>query len=188
MTYSRTQLEELLNRIRTGAPDLSTDEIDALAIYINQSPAAAARLAEDHPQLGSLSAADLPRPAEWDRVWSGIDAALPEIPRLTIVHADELAARERLTLLLSDEDSRAHGSRRRWTALSWPGLVAAAACILVVALFRLPLVDRQDVDALQLAANIEILDIDAMGDATPLLVPLVGGSQVLIWSFDDNGA
>ena len=188
MNYSRTQLEDLLNRARAGSVAFSPEEIDALAAYLNQTPAAAARLADEIPALGSFAAAELPHPAEWERVWNALDDSLPASPRLTIVHAEELASRERLSMLLGDDDSMARRSRRPWSALSLPGLIAVAACILIAAMFRMPHAQPQESDTLQLAGDVEILNIDARGGATPLLLPLMDGSPLVIWSFDNQGA
>lgn len=187
MELTRIQLENLLNRIRTGATDLAPAEIDALAKYLNATPAAAARLAEQTPRLGLNPAVELPSPSEWERVWSEIDQALPDAPPLTLLRAPELASRERIAQLLGDE-TPAGRSRWKWTALSFPGLLAAAACILIVLALRHSPSEPDDSWPLQLGNSVEITDIEAPSDAAPVLIPLGAGNSIVLWNFDDDGA
>lgn len=185
MSLTRIQLEALLNQVRAGATDLSAGEIDALADYLNVTPQASARLAETKPLLGPVGRVRRPRPAEWDRVWHAIDEALPAARGLTVVHADELESRLRLAQLLDDQESLRPASRWRRRLVSWA--TAAAACILLLSQMRLPGGQSSALDDLPLAADVQIVELDADG-ATPLVVPLSGGSQMIIWSFDDQGA
>ena len=114
MTTPTDNLEELLARVRAGRLDeLTPEQVAALEAHLDATPAAAERLANVVPEPDPhLSAAvSPPTEDEWNAVWERVESATsaPQSPRRPLSRVFRL----------------------------WSPLAAAAACLLLVVVWRL---------------------------------------------------
>lgn len=175
MQRGRDEIEALLQAVAdSGGPALTPDEIARLAEALDADPRLAARLADVRPRLEPALAAALqqaeagvtPSAAEWAGVWANIEQAAARgaarpVPR---------RVRSRILRL-------------------WQPALAAAACLVLAALWRFgALPGWADGGDMRLAHDVEINSIEVYGAATSFVVS-TGGSDAIevIWVLDEAG-
>lgn len=179
---SRDNLEALLRRVEAGELDsLTPEQIDALETFLNESPAAADRLANVRPAPESTSAlsafpdapgfgqASIPSPdkAEWDRVWNNIEAA-EAAPRMAApVETCNRSVGGRLLKL-------------------WPLFMAAAACFAIMLTWHFAAVPASAEWEIRLADQVEVEELNVYGDAIAF-VDFNNDGTAMIWVFEESG-
>jgi hypothetical protein len=166
MNNACRQLEPLLVSAAAGDLDtLTPEQVAALEAHVNACPSCAARLAGQVPQPDARMTPPVVLPSEeqWDRVWEEIETG---------------------TGTAGGHSSPSVGLLRRL----WQPLVAAAACVLLVVVWRsaTPMA-RQPWD-LELSNNVVVHEIETFGDVTPLVVYSSDDGAAVIWMLENEGA
>jgi anti-sigma factor RsiW len=161
------QLEGLLAAAARGDFDAMTPEqVAALEAHLNTCSPCAARLARSTPVADVRVAPAVQPPSEegWDRVWEAIEA-------------------ERQTGV------RQAGPARGAVHWLWRPLLAAAACILMVVIWRsVPMSETQTWE-LKLSDNVVVHEIETFGDLTSLVVyPAEDDEPTVVWFLENEGA
>ena len=166
MSESCRQFEQLLAFAATGGFDaLTPQQTAALEAHLNTCSPCAARLARSAPaaDVRLTPAVELPSEEGWDRVWEAIDAA-----RQTRV-------------------------RQAWSASGavqrlWRPLLAAAACILMVVMWRSAPMSETQTWELKLSDNVVVHEIETFGDLTSLVVyPAEDDGATVVWFLENEG-
>jgi hypothetical protein len=169
MSPSHDNLEQALRAVSHGELDaLTPEQIARLERVLNDEPAVAQRIGaqvpqRDAPLAGALDEMDRsaqPSRQEWQNVWARIESAAPA----AIGHS--VSAR---------------------ILRFWRPLTAAAACLLLVAGWKLMPTPANDLWPMQLASNVEISDIEVGDGMTSFVVSTddEGGSKI-IWVLEDQ--
>lgn len=168
MTPNRDNLEAWLEQSLRGDLDaLTPEQVAALEAALNDSPELAARAAGVVPPVDAPAASvAMPTAAEWNGVWSRIEAGLAAgaSPQLRVHPADaamDAARRSR------SQHERAVDRRSRVLRL-WPAISAAAACIAMVLVWRgflPPAPVSAELWSMTAAANVEILELEVYDNA-----------------------
>jgi len=167
MSESCRQLDQLLALAAAGDFDaLTPQQVAALEAHLNTCSPCAARLARSAPaaDVRLTPAVELPSEEGWDRVWEVIEAA-----RQTRV-------------------------RQAWPARGavqrlWRPLLAAAACILMVVMWRSAPMSETQTWELKLSDNVVVHEIETFGDLTSLVVyPAEDDGATVVWFLENEGA
>lgn len=163
MSTADRNLENLLATVADGRLDeLSPDQVAALEEYLDASPDAAARLAaaSPNPDPRLSPAAASPTTAEWDAVWDNVESA-------------------------SSTPNAQSGLQR--LIRFWRPLSAAAACALLMLMWRG--IPRSDDAAwpIQLSDQVVVHEIEVFGDADAFVDYGDGGGGAMIWLLEDEG-
>ncbi len=160
------KLGELLDRVVAGELDaLRPEEVAALDEHLNADPQAGALLAEVLPPVEPLlRVGGAPTPAEWERVWDGIESA------------DGAGAAPAV-----------RGSHRTLRLMRlWQPLLAAAACLVLM----FTLTGRFTASAprpIRLSGDVVVNDLEVDDDADALVMYDDDGSgRAIIWVFEDE--
>lgn len=179
MTPMRENPDQLLERVAAGRLDeLSPEQVAALEAHVNESAAAAARLANLVPQppAGQFAPVAEPTAAEWERVWRGVEAA--EV-RSAARGAGAVEVRRTV---------RDRGGARRFLRL-WEGVAAAAACVLLAVLWRSSQPAAEASWPIQLSQHVEVDSLEVFDDSTAfVVVPDDGSDGAVIWVLEESGA
>ena len=169
MAAPHDNLHAALRAVAAGDFDaLTPEQVAQLERALNENPQVAALVADAVPApdarlaagLAELERAALPSDQAWDQAWKRIDAT-----------AARAAARTRQPVA------------GRIIRL-WKPLLAAAACIILAAVWRIHQTPQADTGAMQLATNVEIDDLEVGDDATPLIIE--SGGVNVIWVLQDE--
>jgi len=167
MSESCRQLEQPLALAAAGNFDaLTPQQVAALEAHLSACSRCAAHLARSAPaaDVWFAPAVELPSEEDWEHVWEAIDAAMetrvrPAWPARGVV--------QRL----------------------WRPLLAVAACILMVVMWRsAPMSETQTWD-LKLSDNVAVHEIETFGDLTSLVVhPAEDDGATVVWFLENEGA
>jgi hypothetical protein len=164
MTTPIENFDRLLDRVSAGQlDDLTPEEVAALEAHLNTTPAAAQRLADAVPTPDPRLTFAVPSPsdADWDRVWERIHSA----------EAAPLAPR--------------HAVRRVFRL--WQPLAAAAACLLMIIIWRTMLSPAKPSWELRLSDDVVVHELDVSGDASAFVAYADDGSgTAVIWVFEED--
>jgi hypothetical protein len=164
MTTPTENFDELLDRVRAGRlDDLTTEQVAALEAHLNGTPAAAGRLADvmPVPDPRLTAAAPLPSAADWDNVWERIDSG----------KARRLPARHALGRVFR----------------LWQPLAAAAACLLLLVVWRTMLSPAEPPWQLRLSDEVVVHELEVSGDASAFVAYADDGSgTAVIWVFEED--
>jgi|GEM_PF-1407464 len=174
MTDARENMEELLSRVAAGRlDDLTPEQIDALEVYLNDTPAAAEQLAEVRPATDAALGQDLPTPTstEWENVWGNVEAG---------VETDSGAGANMHVAPVSNR-SIAKGARL------WRPAAALAACVALMLVWR---VTSKPADAgweIKLSDHVVVHDLEIYDDGAGFIAFDDDGAA-MIWVFEANGS
>ncbi len=164
MTTPTENFDELLDRVSAGQLDaLTPEQVTALEAHLNATPAAAERLADVTPAPDPLltSAVQAPSKADWDNVWERVDSA----------EAAPLPARPAL------------GRMFRF----WQPLAAAAACLLLLVVWRTMLSPAEPSWQLRLSDDVVVHELEVSGDASAFVAYADDESgTAVIWVFEED--
>lgn len=165
-------LADALKALADGDLDtLTPEQVRQLEAALNSDARLAAALAGERPRveprlamaLNELDRGDQPTPADWEHVWNSIDAAATQRGR-----TDAGVARRILR--------------------AWRPLMAAAACLLLVLGWRVTRPAAVDSWPLQLAADVQIDNLEVFQGATSFVVAVGGGAGgEIIWVLPAGG-
>jgi len=163
MTTPNDNLDHLLDRVVAGRLDeLTPEQIDALEGHLSATPAAERRLAdvvpEADPRLSAI--APVPTNADWDKVWQRVDSAAPtRVPT-----------------------ARAIGR----TIRLWQPLAAAAACLLLMVLWRVAPLRTQPPWELQLSGDVVVHELEIFGGDSAFVAYSDDDGSAVIWVFEED--
>jgi hypothetical protein len=163
MTTPMDNLDELLACVAEGRlDDLTPEQVAALEEHLNAMPAAAERLAgivpAAEPQLRDTAA---PSAAEWNDVWERIESATAP----------------------GETRSRVIG-RAAWL---WRTVTAAAACLLLVVVWRIGASATEPAWEIQLSDHVLVHELEVFGDASSFVAYAEDGSgSAVIWVFEED--
>jgi hypothetical protein len=172
MSPSHDSLEQALRAVSHGDLDaLTPEQVARLERVLNDEPAVAQRVGAQVPRCDALLADALreldqsakPSGQNWQNVWEQIETAAP-----AAIGRHETGVSARILRL-------------------WRPLAAAAACLLLVAGWKLMPAPADELWPMELASNVEISDIE-VGDGMTSFVVSTGdesGSEI-IWVLDDQ--
>ncbi len=155
MSPGQEKLHSALRAVAAGDFDaLTPEQVAELERALNENPQVAALIASAVPApdarlaagLAEMERKALPSQAAWDQAWAQVDAATARI------------------------SVRSHKTGAARVLRLWKPLLAAAACLLLVAVWRVSLRPADDAWPIQLATNVEIDALDVGDDATPYIV------------------
>lgn len=162
MSRNKDQIENLLDRVAAGdLDDLTPEQIAALEVHLNASPALAARLADERPPADTLLeslGAELPSESEWDEAWSRI------APASRVMRGLRFGAFART-------------------------ITAAAACVLLAFVYQVgpSRASAGEPWELSLATDVEIHELDVAEDVSSAVSYADDGEgPVVIWLFEDE--
>ncbi len=168
MAPAQDKLHAALRAVAAGDfAALTPEQVAELERALNENPPVAALVADAVPKpdaslaagLAAIDQAALPSDAAWDQVWAQVDAASARAARWT----------------------RKSGATR--VLRLWRPLLAAAACLVLVAVWRMQLRSGPSADEawpVQLATNVEIDALDVGDDATPYIVNTDGVDMIWV--------
>lgn len=174
MPQTCEQFADLLTAASAGDFDaLSPEQIEQLEAHVNACPACAERLGDATPtpdpaldalkQVGAGTGA--PTPEVWENVWDGIEAGR-----------------------LSDSAPQPVKSRRSLLRRIWKPLTAAAACLMVAAVWRATTGPWTVSPAVQLSTNVEVHELEVFGDETAIVFSMDSNNgAAVIWVLDEQG-
>jgi hypothetical protein len=164
MTTSRDNFDELLDRVAAGRLDgLTPEQVAALEVHLNATPAAEERLADVVPAADPRLSVSTPVPtdAEWEDVWQRVDSARPT------------------------RASTARAIRR--TIHLWRPLAALAACVALLLVWRWAPLSTGSDWPIALSADVEVLELEVFGDASAFVSYSDDGrGAAVIWVLDDG--
>lgn len=163
MTTPTENFDELLDRVSAGQLDaLTPEQVAALEAHLNATPAAAQRLAGVVPAPDPrLTSAPSPSEADWDRVWERVDWA----------EAAPLPARPALGRVFR----------------LWRPLAAAAACLLLVVVWRTMLSPAVPSWELRLSDDVVVHELEVFEDASAFVAYADDESgTAVIWVFEED--
>jgi hypothetical protein len=166
MTDACEQLEPILRLAAAGDFDaLAPAQVAALETHVNTCPRCTARLAEHVPEPDADLAPPVQMPSDhqWNQVWDEIQAAPDNV---------------------SGRGSPGIARLRRL----WQPLVAAAACLFMIVMWRSALPAAESTWNLQLSDNVVVHEIETFGDVTSLVVYGDDNGAAVIWMLEDEGA
>ena len=150
---------------------LTPEQVARLERVLNSEAAVAQRVGTQMPQrdarlaeaLGELDRLDKPSRQDWQHVWERIETAAP-----AAVGRNQAGVSARILRF-------------------WRPLAAAAACLLLVSVWKLLPAPADELWPMQLASNVEISDIEVSEGATPFVVSIGedSGSKI-IWVLEDQ--
>jgi len=159
------QFEQLVATAASGNFDaLTPEQVVALEGHLNACAHCAARLADHTPQPDAHLAPpiELPSEQQWNQVWETIEAAQtragPARPGIG-------------------------GFQRLWRTVA-----AAAACLLLAALWRSATPSATAEWDLKLSDHVVVHEVETFGDVVSLVVYSDDDSAAVIWMLDDEGA
>lgn len=160
-TRDRTILAAL-EAIAAGELDaLSAEDVVRVEEFLNETPAAAAQLAALTPPVEPALRLGIPTPtrAGWQRVWERVDAAgTPATMRVA-----------------------------RRVLRFWRPLLAAAACLLLAAIWSLSSPAPRNDWPVEWASSIEVDDIQAFNGDTPFVIGADQDSPIpVIWLLEEG--
>jgi len=167
MSETCQQLEGPLAAAATGDfAALTPQQVAALEAHLSACSCCATHLARSAPaaDVRLIPAVELPSEKGWDRVWEAIDAA------------------------------RQTRARQAWPARGviqrlWRPLLAAAACILMVVMWRSAPMSETQTWELKLSDNVVVHEIETFGDLTSLVVhPAEDDGATVVWFLENEGA
>lgn len=162
MTTPSDNLDELLDRVCAGRLDeLTPEQVAALEAHLDATPTAAERLANVLPEPDPhLSAAvSSPTEDEWNAVWERIES----------VTSTTQSPRRPLSRLLR----------------IWSPLLAAAACVLLVVIWRL---SAPPAWKMQLSEDVVVHELEVFGNSTAFVAYSDDDDgSAMIWVFEENG-
>ncbi len=173
MSARPENLDEALQAVMAGDLDaLRPDQVAQLETLLNEEPAMAARLANrlaapDALLADALAQAErgaVPSAAVWEQAWERIDAAAPAMPATV-------------------------GRRRALVIRLWKPLAAVAACLLMVAVWKISLATPQAEDwPMRLATDVQIDQLEVSEGSTPFIISDGAEHPVqIIWVLEDKG-
>jgi len=182
MNASKHNLDELLTRVAEGRLDeLTAEQVAALEVHLNDSPEAAAKLAEriPTPPAGPLAAEPAPpTEKEWDAVWNGIEAGekknegepsvAPDGAPFPPSHLPTFPQAQRLARL-------------------WRPLSALAACVALFAAWHFATPTASADLEISLSDDVVIEEMEIFGDASAFVAYAGDGSgSAVIWILEDD--
>lgn len=174
MSVRPDNLDEALRAVAAGNLDaLRPDQVAQLETLLNEEPALAAQLADrlvapDALLASALAQAEqaaVPSAAVWEQAWERIGAAVPAMPATV-------------------------GRRRRMVIRLWKPLAAVAACLLMVAGWKISSATPKTEDwPMQLATNVDIDQLEVYDGRTPFVFTSGGenGFEVIWVLGEDQG-
>ncbi len=163
MMTAGDNFDELLDRVAAGRlDDLTPEQVAALEAHLNATPVAAERLADMVPEVDPRLAARVSTPtdAEWDEVWQQVDSAA----------------------LSREPTARTLGRVIRL----WRPLAAAAACLLLLVLWRAAPSPADAAWELQLSDNVIVHELEVFGDSSAFIAYSDEDGSAVIWVFEEN--
>ncbi len=171
MSHAPDNLDDALRAMEAGDLDsLSPDQVARLEALLNDSPQAAARVADrvaaPEPRLAEalerLETPSLPSPAAWSDAWARIDAET------------------------ASTSGRIGNVTTRIIRL-WKPLAALAACLCLAALWSFHSPAAPESWPMQLATNVEISQLEVYDGATPFVISSGGeNGYEIIWVLEDD--
>jgi hypothetical protein len=172
MSPSHDSLEQALRAVSHGDLDaLTPEQVARLERVLNDEPAVAQHVGAQVPQcdapladaLHELDQSAQPSSRDWQNVWERIETAAPAA---IVRHETGVSAR---------------------ILRFWRPLAAAAACLLLVAVWKLLPAPADELWPMELASNVEIGDIEVSEGLTSFVVSTgdEGGSKI-IWVLSDQ--
>lgn len=166
MTPAPHNLADALKAVAKGDLDaLTPEQVRQVEAALNSDARLAAAFEGERPRveprlaaaLGEFDRSDQPTPADWQRVWNAIDTAGARHGRPNVGVAHRILR-------------------------AWRPLMAAAACLLLVLGWRVTQPAAVDPWPLQLAAEVEINNLEVFQGATSFVVAVGGdtGGEI-IW-------
>ena len=162
MTQLCENLSETLEAVAAGRFDsVAPERMDALEIHLNECADCAGRLAEVRPEPDPSLRVDIATPsaAQWDDVWKRVapDARPAQRP-----------------------------PRIRKSYPFWSTIAAVAACFVMAVVWRFGKAPADTGWDLQLAVDVEVVEVEVFGDATPFILSGDDGGSI-IWVLDEPG-
>jgi len=164
MTTPTESFDELLERVSAGQlDDLTPEQVAALEAHLNATPAAAERLVDVMPTPDPQLTSGVPSPsgADWDRVWERIDSVAT---------------------------SRARPPRSLGRVFRlWQPLAAAAACLLLIVVWRTMLSPAEPPWEIQLSDDVVVHELEVFGNASAFVAYADDESgAAVIWVFEED--
>ncbi len=156
-------LDQLLDRVAAGRlDDLTPEQVAALETHLNATPAAAERLADMVPEVDLRLGARVSTPtdAEWDEVWQRVDSVA----------------------LRRDPTARTLGRVIRL----WRPLAAAAACLLLMVLWRAAPSSADAAWELRLSDNVIVHELEVFDGSSAFIAYSDEDGSAVIWVFEEN--
>ena len=161
MTMPDDKFDELLDHVAAGRlDDLTPDQVTSLDTHLNAAASSSERLADVVPEADSRLSVIAPTPtdAEWDGVWRRIDSATP--------------VREPTPRVI------------RRTIRFWQPLAAAAACLLLLIVWRLTPVQAPPGWEMRLSDHVIVHEIEIFGDDCVFVAYSDEDGSAVIWVFE----
>ncbi len=163
MTTSRDNFDELLEQVAAGRlHGLTPEQVAALEVHLNATPAAEERLADvvpaADPRLSAI--ASMPTNADWNRIWQRVDSAAPT----------------------RESTARAIGR----TIRLWQPLAAAAACLLLMILWRVAPLRTEPAWELQLSGSVVVHELEIFGGDSAFVAYSDDDGSAVIWVFEED--
>jgi anti-sigma-K factor RskA len=172
MSPSHDSLEQALRAVSHGDLDaLTPEQVARLERVLNDEPAVARRVGAQVPQpdaplseaLDELDRSAQPSRQDWQHVWERIESAAP-----AAVRRNQAGVSARILRF-------------------WRPIAAAAACLLLVGVWKLMPAPADELWPMQLASNVEISDIEVPEGMTSFVVSTSGNNaSAIIWVLDDR--
>ena len=163
MTTPGENLDELLDRVAAGQLDeLTSEQVAALEAHLNTTPGAAERLADIVPEADPRLSVIAPTPtdADWGEVWRRVDSAA----------------------LTRESTARVIGR----TIRLWQPLAAAAACLLLMILWRVAPLRTEPAWELQLSGSVVVHELEIFGGDSAFVAYSDDDGSAVIWVFEED--
>ena len=163
MTTPGENLDELLDRVAAGRlGDLTPEQVAALETHLNTTPGAAERLADIVPEADPRLSVIAPTPtdADWGEVWRRVDSAA----------------------LTRESTARVIGR----TIRLWQPLAAAAACLLLMILWRVAPLRTEPAWELRLSGSVVVHELEIFGGDSAFVAYSDDDGSAVIWVFEED--
>jgi hypothetical protein len=161
MTTPSDNLDELLDRVRAGRLDeLTPEQVAALEAHLDATPTAAERLANVIPEPDPHLSAPVSSPTEdqWNAIWERVESAAssPRSPRRPVSRVLRF----------------------------WSPLAAAAACLLLVVVWRLSAPPAWE---MHLSEHVVVHELEVFGNSSAFVAYSDDDDgSAMIWVFEED--